>query len=131
MQGFLRASASLNLRVVNPVAGAGGSDSESYAEAQDRLAYTLVSRDRLVTRADLLAAVRAFDRRIQSAALSFELRRTPQGLQRVHAVTAQVSREQFLDFARESRILRDELTTFLEERSLFDVPVIVIIQETA
>jgi hypothetical protein len=131
VQSFLRPSGSLDLRVLNPVAAAGGSDSESYAEAQDRLAHTLLSRDRLVTRADLLATVRAFDRRIQSAALSFELRRTPQGLQRAHVVTAKVSREQFLDFPQESRILGEELAAFLEQRSLFDVPVIVTIQGTA
>jgi hypothetical protein len=128
---FLRGTAGPQLRAFNPTAAAGGWDSEVYADAHARLAHALLSRDRLVTRADLLGAVRAFDRRIQSVDLSFELRRTLQGLQRVHLVSTRVRRDQFVDYPQESRLLREELATFLLERSLFDVPVVVDVVEAA
>jgi hypothetical protein len=117
------------VRVIHPTAASGGSDSEIASEAQARFTDVLLSRQRLITRADLAAAVRAFDRRILSAEISSELRRTPQGLQRVHVISAAVRSDRFTDFARESRLLSEELQAFLESRSLFDVSLAVRLVE--
>ena len=63
------------LRVTNVTSAAGGTGSEEYAEAQSRFAFALLSRDRVVTRADVFAAVKSFDRRVQDATIRGELER--------------------------------------------------------
>jgi len=119
------------LRVTNTTVAAGGSDGETYSDARARFAQSLLSRERLVTRADLLAAVRAFDRRLEAVDLRFQLRRTAHGLERVHVVEAELRRDRFVDFPEECRVLREELANFLEGQSLFGIPVIVDLKEAA
>ena len=75
---------------------------------------------RIVTRADLVAVVRALDRRILNAAVTSGLERTGQGLQRVQHVRVLLDRDAFLDPDEESRLLRNELMTHLRERLLYD-----------
>lgn len=125
VHSFLRRSADQRVQVWNPTAAAGGSNGESYTDAHGRLAQALFSRERLITEADLVAAVRAFDRRIHSTEVAVRLRRTSAGLERVHSVVAHVQRHDFIDPSRESAILSEELSEYLQARSIMDVPVSV------
>jgi len=118
VQGFLkRASA---VRVSNPTAAAGGTDTEGFQQAQARFATAILSRDRIVTRQDLVAAVRAFDRRILDADVSLGLDRTETGLRRVQRVRCLVDKEEFLDPPAEGRVLEQELSGHLRTRFLYD-----------
>jgi hypothetical protein len=131
VHSFLRGAGAAGIRLLNPSAASGGSDSETASDAKVRFTHVLLSRQRLITRADLVAAVRAFDRRIQFAEVSASLRRTPQGLERVHMISASVDPTRFVDFERESSTLREELQGFLESRSLFDIPLVVRLVEAS
>jgi hypothetical protein len=109
-----------DLRIVNPTAAAGGADVETFETAQARFAQALLSRDRIVTRDDLMAAVYAFDRRIRDVRIERLAQRSPRGLQRAHRVTVWMNRADFVDGESESRILRDDLNRLLRSRTLFD-----------
>lgn len=110
-----------SLRVLNPTSAAGGTSSESFATAQERFSAALLSRDRIVTRADLLAVVRAFDRRIRDARASSAVERVGGALRRVERVTVSLSREDFTDPELEASYLRDELQALLASRFLHDI----------
>jgi hypothetical protein len=114
--GSLKASAGQNLRVVNVVAAAGGTEGENYSSAQGRFAEALLSRDRIVTEADLVTALRAFDRRIIDAEVRSAVARTGQGLQRVQRVTAFLDRDAFADAQTEVALLERELVEHLKKR---------------
>jgi len=131
VHSFLRGAGAAGIRLLNPTAASGGADSETASDAKARFTHVLLSRQRLITRADLVAAVRAFDRRIQFAEVTATLRRTPQGLERVHTIIATVDPNRFVDFERESIVLREELEGFLESRSLFDFPLVVTLVEAS
>jgi hypothetical protein len=124
VQAFAKSQAA-GLRAINPTAAAGGADQESFEDAQARFAEALLSRDRIVTREDLTAAVRAFDRRIASVRTSSGVRRGAPGLQRVQIVEVGVDRNDFADPDAEGPILQRELAGFLAERTLFDVDLAV------
>ena len=104
------------LRVANPVPAAGGTDGEGFAEARARFAQALLSRDRIVTEADLLAALRAFDRRILDAKIHATLSRNSHGLERVHQVTAMLDRDGFVEPSIEVPLLQQELDNHLQGR---------------
>jgi hypothetical protein len=108
------------VRISNPTAAAGGTDGEGFQQAQARFAAALLSRDRIVTRADLVAAVRAFDRRILDARVSVSLQRTETGARRVHRVRCLLDPEEFLDRDAEGRVLQQELAAHLGGRFLYD-----------
>jgi hypothetical protein len=114
--GFLKASAGQNLRVINVVAAAGGTEGENYSSAQGRFAEALLSRDRIVTEADLVTALRAFDRRIIDAEVRAVVARTARGLERMQRVTAFLDREAFTDPQAEVALLERELVPHLEKR---------------
>jgi hypothetical protein len=111
------------LSVSNPAAAAGGTDGEAFQELQLRFAEALLSRDRIVTRADLVTAVRAFDRRILGVDVSSALRRGPRGLRRVERVGVRLNRNDFVDPAEEGRVLQQELTERLQRRVAFDTEI--------
>jgi hypothetical protein len=110
-----------SLRVLNPTSAAGGTSSESFATAQERFSAALLSRDRVVTRADLLAVVRAFDRRIRDARIASAVERVGGALRRVERVTVAIDREDFTDPELEASYLRDELQSLLASRFLHDI----------
>jgi hypothetical protein len=104
--------------VSNPTAAAGGTDGETFQESQLRFAEALLSRDRIVTRADLVAAVRAFDRRILDVDVISGLSRDPWGLRRVERIKVKLNRVDFLDPIEEGGLLQQELVERLEQRAL-------------
>jgi hypothetical protein len=120
VQVFAKSQAA-GLRVINPTAAAGGADQESFEDAQARFAEALLSRDRIVTREDLTAAVRAFDRRISTVRTSSGVRRGAPGLERVQIVAVGLNRNDFTDPDVEGPALQRELAGFLRDRTLFDI----------
>ena len=120
LQATLSRSGLPTLKVGNLTGAEGGTDGEGLQEARMRFAEALLSRDRIVTRADLLVAARAFDRRIIDATVSSKLKRTLRGLQRVHLISIMLDRGSFLDLEEEVRVLKEELTSHLLERFVYD-----------
>ena len=114
--GFLKKNTISGLRLTNPTSAAGGTDQEELSTAQTRFAEALMSRDRVVTRKDLLNVVRAFDARILQADVHPSVRRTRQGLQRVERVTVKVNRDDFVEPVTELKVLKDDLAKHLADR---------------
>ena len=114
--GFLKKNQIPGLRLANPTSAAGGSDREEFSKAQARFAQALLSRDRIVTRADLTDAVRAFDSRILSTQVSPTVRRSPQGLERIERVKVRVNADDFTDPQAELPMLQDALLRHLSGR---------------
>lgn len=114
--GFLKKNTISGLRLTNPTSAAGGTDQEELSTAQTRFAEALMSRDRVVTRKDLLNVVRSFDARILHADVYPAVRRTRQGLQRVERVTVKVNRDDFVEPVTELKVLKDDLAKHLADR---------------
>ena len=114
-----------DLRVVNPTSATGGTNGETLEEARERFHGALLSRDRIVTRPDLEAAIRAFDRRILNVEARTDLRRTRSGLQRVQKLRLQLDFGAFADPEVEGKILKEELEQKLRERILYDAELAV------
>jgi hypothetical protein len=114
--GFLRKDLAVNLRLSNPTAAAGGTNGEEAASARARFATTLLSRDRIVTRRDVVNAVCSYDSRILDAQVTMGVTRTGRGLQRVEQVTIRVNKDDFVDPAAELSILREGLQRYLISR---------------
>ena len=131
VQSFLRSGSSPALRVSNPTSAAGGTDAETFAQAQSRFASVLLSRERVVTRADVMAAVRAFDRRVQRADVSSGLKRTERGLARLQRVKILLAQSDFTDPDAESRILCEELEAHLQQRFFYDMAIEIEMEWTA
>jgi hypothetical protein len=125
VQTFLKPDDSSALRMNNPMPAAGGSDGEPIESAQARFGRALLSRDRIVTKADLDCAVRAFDERIVDVASHAALEPSPGGLVRVQRVVLSLDPERFQDPEEERRVLRDEIERWLRARSLYDVHIVV------
>ncbi len=81
--GFVNAAALAGIRVAPVTAASGGSDGEEVASEERRFADALLTRGRIVTRADLETAALALDRRIVEAAASSGMERRQGGLRRV------------------------------------------------
>ncbi len=109
------------MQVTNVTSAAGGTGSEQFGEAQERFAAALLSRDRVVTRGDLYAVVKSFDRRIRDATIRSGLERTQGALHRVENVTVHISADDFSDPEIEIRYLLEDLKTALGRRFLHDV----------
>jgi hypothetical protein len=105
-----------NLKLGNPTAAVGGTDGEDLAPARERFASSLLSRDRIVTRSDVINSARSFDSRIVTAEVAAGVVRTEHGLQRVEHVTIRVKKGDFVDPAEELRILREGLLRHLSSR---------------
>ncbi len=122
--GFVKPVAA-GLRAANLTAAAGGANEEDYSDARARFAGAVLSRDRLVTRTDLITALRAFDRRVVGAELGAGLQRGVHGLQRVQQITVHLNQGDFIDPAEESRVLAEEIKAYLGQRFLYDMELAV------
>lgn len=109
------------LRVGNPTAAAGGTNGEDSVEAQDRFAAALLSRDRVVTRGDLYAIVKSFDRRIREARIKSGVSRADGALRRVEQVTLTLRKDDFNEPELESRYLTQDIHGVLQKRFLHDI----------
>jgi hypothetical protein len=120
VESLLKKGTAPGIRITNPTSAAGGTNAEGYEEAQARFAEALLSRDRIVTPADLDTVARSFDRRIVKTEVTSGLRRSEQGLQRVQQVVCALDRNAFVDPEPELRCLREDLDRFLRKRFLYD-----------
>lgn len=109
------------LRVGNPTAAAGGTSTEDFADARARFTTALLSRDRVVTRADLLAIASSFDRRVQDTTIRSGVERVDGALRRVERVTVYLRRDDFTDPDLEARYLLEDLRSVLTKRFLHDI----------
>jgi hypothetical protein len=119
---------SAGMRVSNLTAAAGGASEEDYSQARARFEDAVLSRDRLVTRTDLITALRAFDRRVRGAELAAGLQRGVQGLQRVQRITIHLSRGDFIDPSEESRVLAEDIKAYLSQRFLYDLELAIDVE---
>jgi hypothetical protein len=120
LQSFAKAPAR-GLSVENITAAAGGSDGEGLHSAQRRFSETLLSRQRLLTRADLDVSIRSFDRRITGVDVQPVLARSVRGLRRLHRILVAAERDRFTAPEEEARVLVADLNSFLRERMPLDV----------
>ena len=125
---FLKKISIPALKVTNLNGAAGGTDGESFVQAQNRFAELLLSRERAVTYADLQAIVKAFEPRVRNLNCLATLERTPTGLRRVQRITAALDRHSFTAPDEESIILQRELEAHLQERALLGLNIRVAIE---
>jgi len=125
---FLKKISIPALKVTNLNGAAGGTDGESFVQAQNRFAELLLSRERAVTYADLQAIVKAFEPRVRNLNCLATLERTPTGLRRVQRITAALDRHSFTAPDEESVILQRELEAHLQERALLGLNIRVAIE---
>ena len=127
---FSRARGETGVRLANITAAAGGSDGEEFGQANQRFASLLLSRNRLITQADLEAAVRAYDPRISSVARITSVQRGGEGLERVIELRVQIPKESMDLPAEETALLQHDLEVYLRERALLGLNIRVLIQWT-
>jgi hypothetical protein len=120
LQSFLNAP-TRGLSVQNITAAAGGSDGEGLHSATRRFSEVLLSRQRLLTRADLEVAIRSFDRRITGIEVLPVLARSRRGLRRLHRITVTAERDRFSAPDEEAHELVTDLHSFLRERIPLDI----------
>jgi hypothetical protein len=101
----------------------GGTDGESFEDARRHFAQLLLSRERVVTHADLEAGIMAFEPKIRAVHCQPALERTPAGLRRVHRVTAVLDRNAFTLPDEEARLLQRTLEAHLQERAVLGLEV--------
>ena len=116
--------ASSRMSVTNLTSVAGGSGGEDVVDAQARFASALLSRDRVVTRADLYTVAKSFDRRIVDIGIRSGLDRSAGGLRRVEQVSVRLKKDDFHDPELESRRLLEDLEGILSRRILHDTALV-------
>lgn len=107
-------------RVASLTPSKGGAAPPGYADARDRFAELLRTRDRLVTAADIEIAVRAFEPHLDRARIDIESLSeiTDAGLGLVTRVTAHAPRDKFADPEAELERLGVELERYLADRAM-------------
>ena len=116
--GFANGATFSDVRVHHFTAAAGGTDGNDYPAMQRRFAEALLSRGRIVTRADLKAAALSFDRRILAAELTSHIERRVEGLRRVERLWIQLDTHGFTNAEIELPVLQKELMQNLKQRIL-------------
>ena len=122
LDSFARPAWNAGLSVGSVTASAGGTDGEALSAARQRFSEVLLSRERLLSRADIEVAVRSFDSRITAVHLTPRAERAARGgLRRTYHLAIHAERDRFVEGEEESRILLAELRRFLQERVPLDV----------
>lgn len=116
--GFASSATFDQIRVAHLAAAAGGTNDEDYPSAQRRFAEALLTRGRIVTRADLIAAALSFDRRIVSVDVQSRVERRVGGLRRVEKLWVRLDRNGFTHVEFELPALQQGLERYLASRAL-------------
>jgi hypothetical protein len=127
---FLRKVTDSTLALSNVTVAAGGTDGEVFEDAHRRFAELLLSRERVVTHADIEAVIKAFEPKAHAVRCQPALERTPAGLRRVHRVTVVLKRHSFTSPDEEASILQRTLEAHLQERAALGLEVRVEITWT-
>jgi hypothetical protein len=121
--GFANSAVFDQMRVAHVAAAAGGTDGEDYTEAQRRFAESLLTRGRIVTRADLVASVMGFDRRILAVEVQSRMERRNGALRRVERLWVTLDRNGFSMVDIELPALQQDLSRHLTARAMHGIEV--------
>jgi hypothetical protein len=124
---FLKKVALPILEIRNVTMTAGGTDGESFVDARQRFAEALLSRQRVLTHADLESIIKAFAPKVRAVQCQPGLERLPGGLQRVHRITVGLDRRAFTSSDEEASLLQRELEDHLQQRAVLGLAVRVAV----
>ena len=116
--GFANSAVFDQIRIAHVAAAAGGTDGEDYPASERRFAESLLTRGRIVTRADLVASVLGFDRRILDVDVQSRVERRNGGLQRIERLWVKLDRNGFTMVDVELPALQQDLRRYLTARSI-------------
>jgi hypothetical protein len=128
IKGFLNRATPRTLEIRNVTGAAGGDDGADLMETRRRFTEMLLSRERPVTYPDLEAMARAFEPKIHTVEATPVLERGTDGLHRVQRVTITLDRDAFVLPEVEVDVLKRELESSLQERSLLGLEIRVVIK---
>ena len=109
---------SATAQVANLTVTRGGCEPPPFAPARTRFAELLLTRERVVTAADMEVTVRAFEPRVRSVRVESGAELHEGALRRVESVTARVDPTDFADPEAEVIRLRGQLQRHLQERAI-------------
>lgn len=121
--GFANSALFDQVRVTHVAAAAGGTDGEDYPAAERRFAESLLTRGRIVTRADLVASVLSFDRRILAVDVQSRVERRDGGFRRVERLWVKLDHNGFTMADIELPALQQDLHEYLSARAMHGVEV--------
>jgi len=116
--GFASSATFDEIRVHHLAAAAGGTNDEDYADTRRRFSNALLTRGRIVTRADLESAALSLDRRILAVDVRSEIERGEHGLHRVERLWVTLDAGGFTRADLELPILQQDLTQLLASRMM-------------
>jgi hypothetical protein len=128
IKGFLNRATPRTLEIRNVTGATGGDDGADLVETRRRFTEMLLSRERPVTYPDLEAMTRAFEPKIRAVEAAPVLKREADGLHRVQRVTITLDRDAFVLPEVEAEILKRELESSLQERSLLGLEIRVVVK---
>jgi hypothetical protein len=128
IKGFLNRGTPRTLEIRNITGAAGGDDGANLMETRRRFSEMLLSRERPVTYPDLEAMTRSFEPKIRAVEAVPVLERGADGLHRVQRVTITLGREDFVLPEIEAEVLKRELESSLQERSLLGLEIRVVVK---
>jgi hypothetical protein len=128
IKGFLNRATPRTMEIRNVTGAAGGDDGADLMEIKRRFTEMLLSRERPVTYPDLEAMTRAFEPKIRAVKAVPVLERGADGLHRVQRVTITLNRDAFVLPEVEADILKRELESSLQERSLLGLEIRVVVK---
>lgn len=114
--GFAHSATFDDISVRHVTAAAGGTNGDDYASTQRRFAEALLSRGRIVTRADLEASTLSFDRRILAVEVRSQIERQPEGLRRMERLWVTLDENGFTEPEVELPVLQQGLENYLKQR---------------
>jgi len=114
--GFAHSATFDDISVNHVTAAAGGSNGDDYPSTQRRFAEALLSRGRVVTRADLEASTLSFDRRILAVEVRSQIERQPEGLRRIERLWVTLDDDGFTQPELELPVLQQGLENYLRQR---------------
>jgi hypothetical protein len=128
IKGFLNRATPRMLEIRNVTGAAGGDDGANLMETRRRFTEMLLSRERPVTYPDLEAMTRAFEPKIRAVEAAPVLERGADGLHRVQRVTITLPRDAFILPEIQAEVLKRELESSLQERSLLGLEIRVVVK---
>jgi hypothetical protein len=114
--GFANSATFDDISVNHVTAAAGGTNGEDHPSTQRRFAEALLSRGRVVTRADLEASTLSFDRRILAVEARSQIERQPEGLRRMERLWVTLDEGGFTRPDLELPVLQQGLEAYLRQR---------------
>jgi hypothetical protein len=114
--GFAHSATFDDISVNHVTAAAGGTNGDDYSNTQRRFAEALLSRGRIVTRADLEASTLSFDRRILTVEVRSQIDRQPEGLRRMERLWVTLDEDGFTKPELELPVLQQGLESYLRQR---------------